>query len=326
MQNSNEIHIEQKNNQFKETSVEKFRPSAKEGNCADYIPALAQNDPNQLAISIIGADGIEMKAGDTTNTFTLQSVSKILSFISACMDKGLPYVLDRVDVEPTGDTYNSIVRLESHEPGKPFNPMINAGAITVSSMISGNSSQEKLNTIINLLEKMLGKKLNVNEEVFQSEWETANRNRAIAYFLMDSGYLDCEVEIALEVYLKQCAIEVDVSDLAMIGLVIGNDGYHPILQKQVFPKEVAKLTKALMITCGMYNSSGKFAAFIGLPAKSGVSGAILAAVPSHASLHSPFPTGCGIGIYGPAIDEIGNSVAGVHLLKHIATEWNMNIF
>ena len=326
MQNSNEIHIEQKNNQFIETSVETFRPYAKEGNCADYIPALAQNDPNHLAISIIGADGIEMKAGDTMNKFTLQSVSKILSFISACMDKGMPYVLDRVDVEPTGDTYNSIVRLESHEPGKPFNPMINAGAITVSSMISGNSSQEKLNTIINLLEKMLGKKLSVNEEVFQSEWETANRNRAIAYFLMDSGYLDCEVEIALEVYLKQCAIEVDVSDLAMLGLVIGNDGYHPILQKQVFPKEVAKLTKALMITCGMYNFSGKFAAFIGLPAKSGVSGAILAAVPSHASLHSPFPSGCGIGIYGPAIDEIGNSVAGVHLLKHIATEWNMNIF
>ena len=326
MQNSNDTHLAQKNKQFLEAALEVFRPYTKEGNCADYIPALAQHDPNQLAISIIGADGTEMKAGDTTNKFTLQSVSKILSFISACMDKGMPYVLDRVDVEPTGDTYNSIVRLESHEPGKPFNPMINAGAITVSSMISGESSQEKLNTIIHLLEKMLGKKLRVNEEVFQSEWETANRNRAIAYFLMDSGYLDCEVEIALEVYLKQCAIEVDVSDLAMIGLVIGNDGYHPILEKQVFPKEVAKLTKALMITCGMYNFSGKFAAFIGLPAKSGVSGAILAAVPSHASLHSPFPFGCGIGIYGPAIDEIGNSVAGVHLLKHIATEWNMNIF
>ena len=326
MQNSNEIKIEQKNSQIIETWVERFRPYAKEGNCANYIPALAQKDPNELAISIIGAEGIEMKAGDTTNTFTLQSVSKIISFISACMDKGMSYVLDRVDVEPTGDTYNSIVRLESHEPGKPFNPMINAGAITVSSMISGNSSQEKIDTIMNLLEKMVGKKLSVNEEVFQSEWETANRNRAIAYFLMDSGFLDCEVEEALEVYLKQCAIEVDVSDLAMIGLVIGNDGYHPILKKQLFPKEVAKLTKALMITCGMYNSSGKFAAFIGLPAKSGVSGAIVAAVPNHASLHSPFPTGCGIGIYGPAIDEIGNSVAGVHLLKHIATEWNMNIF
>ncbi|KOS68907.1 glutaminase [Lysinibacillus contaminans] len=326
MELSNKKNVEHQNSQFLEAWVEQFRPYAKEGNCANYIPALELKNPNELAISIIGSDGIEMKAGDTTNTFTLQSVSKVVAFISACMDRGMSYVLERVDVEPTGDTYNSIVRLESHEPGKPFNPMINAGAITVSSMISGNSSQEKLDTIIKLLEKMVGKKLIVNEEVYKSEWETANRNRAIAYFLMDSGYLDCEVEEALEVYLKQCAIEVDVSDLAMIGLVIGNDGYHPILKKQLFSKEVAKLTKALMVTCGMYNFSGKFAAFIGLPAKSGVSGAILAAVPSHASVHSPFPTGCGIGIYGPAIDEIGNSVAGVPLLKHIATEWNMNIF
>lgn len=323
---SNKKNIEHQNSQFLEGWLEQFRPYAKEGSCADYIPALALENPNRLAISIIGSDGTEMKAGDTTDKFTLQSVSKIVAFISACMDRGLSYVLERVDVEPTGDTYNSIVRLESHEPGKPFNPMINAGAITVSSMVSGNSSQEKLDNILNLLEKMVGKKLIVNEEVFQSEWETANRNRAIAYFLMDSGYLDCEVEQALEVYLKQCAIEVDVSDLAMIGLVIGNDGYHPILKEQLFPKEVAKLTKALMITCGMYNYSGKFAAFIGLPAKSGVSGAILAAVPSHASLYSPFPTGCGIGIYGPAIDDIGNSVAGVRLLKHITSEWNMNIF
>ncbi|EON72101.1 glutaminase [Lysinibacillus sphaericus] len=306
--------------------VEQFRPYAKEGNCASYIPALAQKDPNQLAIAIIGPDGREMRAGDTTETFTLQSVSKIVSFISACMDKGLSYVLERVDVEPTGDTFNSIVRLESHQPGKPFNPMINAGAITVSSMLAGASPQEKIDNLLHFLEKMIGKKVSVNEEVFHSEWETANRNRALAYYLMASGYLDCPVEEALEVYLKQCAIEVDVADMAMIGLVIANDGYHPILKTQLFPKQVAKLTKALMVTCGMYNASGKFAAFIGLPAKSGVSGAILATVPSHASLQSPFPAGCGIGIYGPAIDTIGNSVAGVHLLKHIATEWNMNIF
>lgn len=326
MQNSNEKNIEHQNDQLIETWIEQFRPFAKEGNCASYIPALAQKNPDQLAISMIGSDGMEIKGGDTTDTFTLQSVSKIISFISACMDKGLSYVLERVDVEPTGDTFNSIVRLESHQPGKPFNPMINAGAITVSSMLSGNSSQEKIDNLLQFLEKIVGKKLSINEEVFQSEWKTANRNRALAYYLMDSGYLDCEVEEALEVYLKQCAIEVDVSDLAMIGLVIGNDGYHPILKKQLFSKEVAKMTKALMVTCGMYNASGNFAAFIGLPAKSGVSGAILAAVPSHASLESPFPSGCGIGIYGPAIDAIGNSVAGVQLLKHIATEWNMSIF
>ncbi len=306
--------------------VKQFRPYAKKGQCASYIPALAEKDPNQLAISIIGTNNEEMKAGETTELFTLQSVSKVVTFILACMERGLPYVLERVDVEPTGDTFNSIIRLESHQPGKPFNPMINAGAITVSSMLDGNSPQEKVSKILQFLERIVGKELKVNEEVYQSEWQTANRNRSLAYYLMDSGFLVCPVEEALEVYLKQCAIEVNVSDLAMIGLVIANDGYHPILKTQLFPKQVAKLAKALMVTCGMYNASGKFAAFIGLPAKSGVSGAILAAVPSHAGLDSPFPAGCGIGIYGPAIDDIGNSVAGVNLLKHITTEWNMNIF
>lgn len=319
-------HNNHNNHQLAAEWVEQFRPLAKEGQCASYIPALAEKDPNQLAISIIGTNNDEMKAGETTELFTLQSVSKVVTFILACMERGLPYVLERVDVEPTGDTFNSIIRLESHQPGKPFNPMINAGAITVSSMLDGNSPQEKVSKILCFLEQMVGKKLKVNEEVYQSEWQTANRNRSLAYYLMDSGFLDCSVEEALEVYLKQCAIEVNVSDLAMIGLVIANDGYHPLTKTQLFPKQVAKLAKALMVTCGMYNASGKFAAFIGLPAKSGVSGAILAAVPSHAGLDSPFPAGCGIGIYGPAIDDIGNSVAGVNLLKHIATEWNMNIF
>ncbi|TKI67093.1 glutaminase [Lysinibacillus mangiferihumi] len=306
--------------------VEQFRPFAKEGKCASYIPALAQKDPQQLAISIIGPNSEQIVGGDVTELFTLQSVSKVVTFILACMDRGLPYVLERVDVEPTGDTFNSIIRLESHQPGKPFNPMINAGAITVSSMLDGSSPQEKVAKILSFLEQMVGKQLKVNEEVFQSEWQTANRNRSLAYYLMDSGFLDCPVEEALEVYLKQCAIEVNVSDLAMIGLVIANDGYHPQRKIQLFPKQVAKLAKALMVTCGMYNASGKFAAFIGLPAKSGVSGAIVAAVPNHASLESPFPAGCGIGIYGPAIDDIGNSVAGVKLLKHVADEWNMTIF
>ena len=145
--------------------------------------------------------------------------------------------------------------------------MINAGAITVSSMLAGHSPQEKVTKILQFLEQIIGKQLSINEEVFQSEWQTANRNRALAYYLMDSGFLDCSVDAALEVYLKQCAIEVNVSDLAMIGLVIANDGYHPLLKKQLFPKQVAKLAKALMVTCGMYNASGKFAAFIGLPQK-----------------------------------------------------------
>ncbi|MFK2827049.1 glutaminase [Bacillus sp. B190/17] len=307
--------------------VEHYRSYAMEGRCAAYIPALAMANPSQLGIAMAGPDGVVLKSGECEASFTLQSISKVIGFIAACLDFGTPYVLDRVDVEPTGDAFNSIIRLEVHKPGRPFNPMINAGALTVASLLGGRAPLTKIESFLTLIEKMVGKRPSINEEVFQSEWRTAHRNRALAYYLKETGFLECTVEEALEVYLKQCSIEVNTQDVAMIGLILAYDGFHPIRKEQIFPKEVAKLTKALMVTCGMYNASGKFAAFIGLPAKSGVSGGIMAAVPAHAgSKKSPFPDGCGIGIYSPAIDEYGNSVAGSMLLKHIAREWDLNIF
>ena len=189
-------------------------------------------------------------------------------------------LLERVDVEPTGDAFNSIIRLEIHKPGKPFNPMINAGAITIASLLPGTSVQEKLESIYVLL-KNDREASAINEIVFQSEWETAHRNRALAYYLKENGFLESDVEETLEVYLKQCSIEINTEDIALIGLILAHDGYHPIRKEQVLPKEVARLTKALMLTCGMYNASGKFAAFIGLPAKSGVSGGIMTLVPQN---------------------------------------------
>lgn len=307
--------------------VEQYRPYASQGRCANYIPALAKQDPSQLGIFIIGSDGTTLAAGDWHTSFTLQSVSKVISFLAACLYNGVAKVLEKVDVEPTGDAFDSMIRLEMHKPGRPFNPMINAGAITVASLLPGNSPEEKFGSLSMLMEKMTGKPVVINEEVFQSEWQTANRNRALAYYLKATGYLDCAVEDALAVYIKQCAIEVSTEQVAMIGLILANDGYHPIRKEQLFSKEVARLTKALMVTCGMYNASGKFAAFVGVPAKSGVSGGILAAIPPRAKHQgTPFPDGCGIGIFGPSIDEYGNSVAGVLLLQHIAREWDLAIF
>ncbi|MFS0784050.1 glutaminase [Bacillus sp. 1P06AnD] len=307
--------------------VEQYKSYTDQGQCASYIPALKRADSSQLGICMIGADGTVVKAGDWEAPYTLQSISKIISFIVACMEHGIPYVLERVDVEPTGDAFNSIVRLEMHNPGRPFNPMINAGAITVSSMLVGETPTDKVEAICTFIEKIVGKRPKVNEEVFQSEWHTAHRNRALAHYLKETGFLEGSVEEALEVYLKQCSIEVNSEEIAMIGLVLALDGYHPVRKEKIFSKELARLTKALMVTCGMYNASGKFAAFVGVPAKSGVSGGILAAIPpSVKSQGTPFPDGCGIGIYGPAIDEIGNSVAGVQLLRHIARKWDFTIF
>ncbi|WP_391203038.1 glutaminase [Psychrobacillus sp. L4] len=307
--------------------VAQYRTFSKQGKNASYIPALEKVESSNLGITIIGPDGTMIKSGDWNVPFTLQSISKVISFIAACMHHGIPYVLDRVDLEPTGDPFNSIIRLEMHKPGKPFNPMINAGAITVSSILPGSTPEKKLESIYLLMEKMVGKRPTLNEEVFVSEWQTANRNRALAYYLKETGYLEIEVEEALEVYLKQCSLEVTTEDIALIGLILAHDGFHPIRKEQILPKEVARLAKSLMLTCGVYNASGKFAAFIGIPAKTGVSGGIMATVPPRVRNEEfPFQEGCGIGIYGPAIDEYGSSVAGVMLLKKIADTWDLSIF
>ncbi|MEI4828253.1 glutaminase [Bacillus sp. FJAT-53711] len=306
--------------------VAHYRSYAAKGQNVSYIPALGKINLSQLGICIIEPDGTMIKSGDWKVPFTLQSISKVIGFIAACLSRGISYVLERVDVEPTGDAFNSIIRLEMHKPGKPFNPMINAGAITVASLLPGTSAQEKLEHVYALIEKMIGKRPAINEKVFESEWQTAHRNRALAHYLKENGFLESDVEEALEVYLKQCSIEINTEDIALIGLILAHDGYHPIRKEQVLPKEVAKLTKALMLTCGMYNASGKFAAFIGLPAKSGVSGGIMTLVPSRLKSELPFSDGCGIGIYGPAIDEYGNSLPGVMLLKRIAQEWDLSIF
>jgi glutaminase len=315
-----------KEEEYLDEWVMKYRPLGMNGRCADYIPALGESNRLDLGVYMINSDGVEIKAGDWEVPFTLQSISKVISFIAVCLDRGIPYVLNRVDVEPTGDPFNSIVRLEMHKPGKPFNPMINAGAITVASLLYGESPEQKLDSIYALIEKMIGKRPAINEKVFQSEWKTANRNRALAYYLKESGFLESEVEEALEVYLKQCSIEVNAKDIARIGLILSQNGYDPIQKRQVFPKQIAQLTKGLMLTCGMYNASGKFAAFVGIPAKSGVSGGIMASVPARYLQESPFQSGCGIGIYGPAIDEYGNSLAGAELLRHIAEVYNFSIF
>ncbi|MFB9759371.1 glutaminase [Ectobacillus funiculus] len=306
--------------------VTHYQSYAAKGQNASYIPALEHINSSQLGICIAEPNGTIIHSGDWEVPFTLQSISKVISFMAACLGCGISYVLERVDVEPTGDAFNSITRLEMHKPGKPFNPMINAGAITVSSLLPGKSPQQKLEVLYSLIEKLIGKRPTINEEVFQSEWKTAHRNRALAHYLKETGFLESEVEEALEVYLKQCSIEVNTKDIALIGLVLALDGYHPIRKEQILPKEIARLTKALMLTCGMYNASGKFAAFVGVPAKSGVSGGIMALAPSSTRRVLPLQGEFGIGIYGPAIDEYGNSLAGGMLLQQIAQEWDLNIF
>ncbi|MFD2212040.1 glutaminase [Virgibacillus halophilus] len=304
-----------------------YRKHTDDGKVADYIPLLKEADPNLLGISIIGTDGMKIRSGDVSQSFTLQSISKVLSFIVACMTRGVTYILNRVDVEPTGEAFNSIMHLEMKGPKKPFNPFVNAGAITVTSMLEGNTSDEKMAPIYNLLEKMLGYRPVLNVDIYESERDSSMRNRAIGYYLLETGFLESDLNITLETYFKQCSINITVDDLARIGVILANDGEDPDTKTEIIPRQVARIVKALMLTCGMYDASGKFATYVGVPAKSGVSGGIIAVAPPRVREEElPFMSGCGIGVFGPALDERGNSIAGIRLLKHIASQWDLSVF
>jgi glutaminase len=286
------------------------------GKVASYIPALASFNERLFAVSLL-SESDEINFGEVDVSFTLQSVVKVISFIVAANHHGLDEVMKFVDVEPTGDSFNSIVRLESNK-NKPFNPMINAGAITIASLLPGENLYAKVKSVTSFLEQILGKQVHINNEVYFSEYHSADYNRAIAYILQANGFLKSDVEESLQVYLQLCSISVNVVDLAKIALYFATNDRSCSVHCN---RQVMNVAKALMLTCGMYNASGNFAAFVGLPAKSGVSGAIITFVKDGQieGLKGPI----GIGLYGPAIDEVGNSVAGIHFLTELSRQYDL---
>ena len=299
-------------------------PFHTEGHVVDYIPILKNIDTGIFSVTILDKAGNCYEYGNQDFLFSMQSISKIVNFIVATCHLGLRDILNYVDLEPTGDPFNSIIRLESSERGKPFNPLINAGAITIASLLPGASIQEKINSVLTFLEDVTGVKCEVNEEIFASEQAHSYRNRAIAYYLKEGGYLKGDADDALEVYLKLCSVEVSTSVVAAIGLLIANDGIHPQTDKKLVESDIIKVVKALMVTCGLYNSSGRYAAFIGIPSKSGVSGGILCALSfgEIEQLKGPI----GMGVFSPVIDEVGNSVVGLKFLQKLSQAYDLSIF
>ncbi|SMG17692.1 glutaminase A [Paenibacillus aquistagni] len=297
--------------------LEVSRKEASFGKVATYIPGLAAAPQHTLGISVIGITGEEIHAGDCGFMFTLQSISKVFSLLLALIDAGENRVFEKVGMEPTGDDFNSILKLELVDPGKPFNPFINAGAIMMASLIGGNTPEEKSNRLLRFTRRLAGdESLTWNESVYESERKTAHRNRSLAYFLKDNGVLLDDVEDTLEVYFRQCAIEVNAKQLARMGMILVNDGKHPTTGEQLIPRRYIQITKTFMVTCGMYNGSGEFAIQVGLPAKSGVSGGILALIPGQA----------GLSVIGPSLETKGNSIAGLHLLKTLSHNLQLSMF
>lgn len=287
------------------------------GKVADYIPALGKANPEDLSIAINYPDGLCVSAGDIEKKFTLQSVSKVISLALVLMDRGPDYVFQYVGMEPTGDPFNSIAKLETMIPAKPLNPMINAGALVVNHMLHGNSVEDRFSRLLTFIQQLANDStISYSEDVARSEFETADLNRALCYFLKQHNIINEDVEELLTLYTKQCAIEMNCLHLARIGLVFAMDGFDSETGKQLIPKEVARICKTFMVTCGMYNASGEFAIKIGIPAKSGVSGGIMGAAPGR----------FGIGIFGPALDEKGNSIAGIKLLEKLSNQYKLSMF
>jgi glutaminase len=296
--------------------LEEAKIYTKYGRVADYIPALAKAHPEELSVAIFHDDGTCVSAGDVQQKLTLQSVSKVLTLALALMDYGEEAVFNKFGYEPTGDPFNSIIKLE-FSPSKPLNPMINAGALAVTHMIKGGDEDERFNRILSFIQELAGNEtIGYSKEIAESEYKTSDLNRALCYFMKQHGVIDENVEELLRVYTKQCAIEMDCLNLARIGCVFAMDGVEPVTNRRIIPAHVARLCKTFMVTCGMYNASGEFAVRVGIPAKSGVSGGIMGSVPNR----------FGIGILGPALDEKGNSIGGIKLLEMMSAKYSMSMF
>lgn len=300
-----------------ESIIESNLKYTDEGKVASYIPELSKANPKDLGICVISLDGKQYTAGDYNRKFTLQSITKVVSLIIALLDNGKKNVFSKVGMEPTGDSFNSIVSLEVKTPDKPFNPMINAGAIATTALITGKSVEDRMDKILEFTRKVTGNPdIDYNKDVYLSEKATGDRNRALAYFMKSNKLLDGDVEEILDLYFRQCSLEGTCVDIAKIAAMLANDGILPWSGERIISREVSRIVKTIMVTCGMYDESGEVAVHIGIPAKSGVGGGIMAAVPRR----------IGIGVYGPSLDEKGNSIAGMRVLTDLSDELDLSIF
>lgn len=287
---------------------------------ADYIPELAAVDPDQYGLAVAMHAGHVYEVGDSQVEFTIQSISKPLTYALVLSRLGYPAVDDRIGVEPSGDAFNEI---SVDDRRRPKNPMINAGAITAASLllpqrreISAAEIDAAFEDLLEFYSACAGRQLEVDERVLASEIETGSRNRAIAYMLDSFGRMTTDPDAALQLYYRQCSLKVTCEDLAIIGSTVANGGNNPRTGRQVFTQEVAQRLLGVMTTCGMYDGAGDWVISVGMPAKSGVGGGILAVLPGQ----------LGIGVFSPRLDAHGNSVRGVATCRHLSADLGLHMF
>lgn len=284
------------------------------GEVASYIPELTRADPAWLGIALVTVDGHVYQAGDSRQEFTIQSISKAFTYGLALEDRGLEHVLSKVGVEPSGEAFNSISLEE--ETGRPMNPMINAGAIATTGLVRGDEKREPMQRILETFGRYTGREMSIDETVYRSESETGHRNRAIAHLLLGNGILDRVPEDVLDLYFRQCSINVTARDLAMMGACLANSGVNPVTGVVALKSDYVHRVLSVMSTCGMYDYSGSWIFNVGMPAKSGVGGGIVAVLPGQ----------FGLGIFSPRLDAKGNSVRGIEACKRLSSDFSLNLF
>jgi len=289
----------------------RFR-DVRDGAVADYIPELTRADPEWFAICLATTDGRLYEVGDARQGFTIQSISKPLTYGLALEDHGQAAVMRRIGVEPTGDAFNSISL--APDTGRPLNPMINAGAIAAAALVAGHSEEDKLARLLTVYGLYAGRALHVDERVYASERDTGHRNRAIGHMLRNFGILDGDPEPALDLYFRQCSIEVDCRDLAMMAATLANSGVNPVTGERALRAEHVESVLSVMTTCGMYDFAGEWVYSVGMPAKSGVGGGVLAVLPGQ----------LGIGVFSPRLDARGNSVRGVGVCRELSRDFDLH--
>ena len=285
-----------------------------DGALADYIPELARVEPNQFGLALMTATGRCYSVGDVDALFTIQSISKAFSYCLALELAGVESVRSRVGVEPSGDAFNAI----EFDPtsGRPYNPMVNAGAITVAGILRDEFGDEAFEAVLDRFSRAAGRTLDLDCNVYQSEAATGLRNRAIAHLLRGSDLLAEPVEPALDLYFRLCSIRVSARDLATMAATLANMGENPVTKLEAFDLRAVRDTLAVMFSCGMYDYSGSWTCDVGIPAKSGVGGGVIGVVNRQ----------LGIGSFSPRLDEKGNSIRGIEAMKWLSEELGLHVF
>ncbi len=284
-----------------------------EGAVADYIPQLALADRNCFGLALVSMDGHRYQAGRCDEPFTLQSVTKPFVLALALAELGPAELGRRVGCEPSGEAFNAI----SLDPatGRPANPMVNAGAIAVTALVPAADPAERFARILDCLGRFAGRPLDVDEDVYRSESETGDRNRALAFLMRGSGALVGDPTEAVQTYFRQCSVRADTTDLAVMAATLANGGVNPVTGETVVPEPVAVQVLAVMATCGMYDGAGEWMVRVGLPAKSGVSGGLVAVSPAR----------FGVAAHSPPLDPVGNPVRGVAALRELSERFGLHL-